>query len=177
MRGTIRLGNSSFSKVDKVEHMAFYGKAGSVEELYGLVSLVEKLTISVPEVCILVYLPRMKPTSEQFFRLGKMDSRIKVIPLLDQDLDFSLFPSGTYKGRVGHFFDTRFDLLVDLSPDFHYVDVSVLVSVTASLKLGKPGFWNSQVNHCSLKVSDGRDYTTVFLEALEKYLPVLGIRF
>lgn len=181
VRGTIRLGKSSFSKVDKkvdkVERMAFYGKASSIEELLGLVSWVEKLTVSVPEVSLLVYLPRMKHASEQFSGLRERNSRIEVIPMLDQDLDFSLFPSGRYKAGVGHFFSTRFDLFVDLSPDFHYVDVSVSVSVTASLKLGKPGFWNSQVNHCSLKVNDGQDYTAVFLDTLEKYLPVLGIRF
>lgn len=176
VRSTIRLGKSSFSKVDKVERMALYGKAGSVEELYGLVSLVEKLTISVPDVCLLVYLPGMKQASEQFSRLREMKGRIEVVPMLDQDLDFSLFPTGSYKARLGRFFGTRFDLFVDLSPEFHYVDVSVSVSVMASLKLGKPGFWNSQVNHCSLKVNEGPDYTSVFLVTLEKYLPVLGIR-
>ena len=88
-----------------------------------------------------------------------------------KSLGFSRFPK---QNRAGAFFQTGYDLLIDLSPEFHYVDVAVMAMAQAKLKVGKYGDWNQKVNDLSLSLPEGKEPLGQVLAALQAYLPSLG---
>lgn len=94
--------------------------------------------------------------------------------LSEKNLTFSLFPDQRSMTGLSFFSDRKVDVFVDLSRNFHYVDVSVAAVVNAGIKVGKPGRWNTSVNHCTLDVCQNGPHGEAMMEMFRHYMPVLG---
>ncbi|MDE6493795.1 MAG: hypothetical protein K2L50_04355 [Bacteroidales bacterium] len=90
-----------------------------------------------------------------------------------KEFDRLWFPQREINAAVEDFLDTEYDLLLDFSPEFHYVDVSVMATCVSRMNVGKYGEWNVKVNDVSLE-PDGRapTYARGFIKVLERYLPL-----
>lgn len=100
-------------------------------------------------------------------------SSMRVFVLDDKDLTFCKIPETGRGRRYGAFLEREYDLFIDFSPFFHFVDAGVVSLVKAKMKIGKGGDWGCRVNDLILMPEKGASYVESFIRSLETYLPFL----
>ena len=162
-RNTVRRDPVGFARAFTI---GIYYRYRTESEYESLCAFAKRLSTMNKRVRLFVY-------AEEKETLNLKSSGFSLAVVGRKDFDRCWFPHREMDLAVDEFLDTEYDLLLDFSPDFHYVDVSVMASCRARMKVGKYGDWNVKVNDlCLLPDGSEDNYVRGFIKVLELYLPL-----
>lgn len=153
-------------KMHEAASVGIYYSYGELQEWERLLSLLKESWSTGRQVHLLVYAPgpSAPPVPERFpFPVSVMGA---------EDLDFCQMPKTGKKARLAGFFSRGYDLFIDFSPRFHWVDAGVVSSVKAKMKVGKGDPWGTLANDLILSPREGASYVEAFAESVKTYLSV-----
>lgn len=165
------------SDLDQVEEMAFYYRFCGEKDYRELHAFLKRMAGKGKHIWLLVYCPKAYRKECSRCRTeepgSRSDASVEEYLLEDKDLSFSYFPKRRFRAASAFFGKKKFELLVDLSPEFHYVDVSVMATVCSCFKVGKSDEWSLKVNDFCLGVSGKGSYREEFIGVFSRYVPLL----